>query len=226
MTKVIKAIIPVRSGSTRVKNKNLRPFAGSNLLTIKIKQLKQVKNLDGIIVNSNDEEMLDVAKNLGVDTVKRDNYFASNNVSINEVYKNLNSNCNSDIVVYANATNPLTETSSIEQAIDYFLNLDNKHDTVNSVHLIKEFLWQDKFPLNFELRNMPRSQDLPNIYTFNFAFAIFNRELAVKQSRIIGDNPYLYELSAIEAIDIDNELDFEFAEFMYKKYRMNNYVKN
>ena len=50
-----KALIAVRSGSKRVENKNIRPFAGSTWLELKIKQLQRIKNLDGIIVNSNDD---------------------------------------------------------------------------------------------------------------------------------------------------------------------------
>ena len=44
----IKALVAVRSGSQRVKNKNIRPFAGSTLLEVKIRQLKKIKELDGI----------------------------------------------------------------------------------------------------------------------------------------------------------------------------------
>ena len=58
----IKALVAVRSGSVRVENKNIRPFAGSNLLEIKLAQLKRISNLDGIVVNSNDLEMLDIAR--------------------------------------------------------------------------------------------------------------------------------------------------------------------
>jgi N-acylneuraminate cytidylyltransferase len=54
----IKALVAVRSGSVRVENKNIRPFAGNNLLTIIIRQLHRIKLLDGIVVNSNDDEML------------------------------------------------------------------------------------------------------------------------------------------------------------------------
>lgn len=67
----IKALVAVRSGSQRVQNKNIRPFAGSNLLEIKLLQLKRIKNLDGVIVNSNDDYMLEVARTLGCETVKK-----------------------------------------------------------------------------------------------------------------------------------------------------------
>ena len=49
----IKALIPVRSGSVRVKNKNIRPFAGTTLLEIKIRQLLRIPELDGVVVNFN-----------------------------------------------------------------------------------------------------------------------------------------------------------------------------
>ncbi len=45
----ITAIIPVRAGSTRLKNKNVAPFAGTNLLVNKINQQKQVKEINRIV---------------------------------------------------------------------------------------------------------------------------------------------------------------------------------
>ena len=46
------AVVPVRAGSQRVKDKNIKPFANSNLLTLKLQTLKNVANIDRIIVNS------------------------------------------------------------------------------------------------------------------------------------------------------------------------------
>ena len=80
----IKALIPVRAGSQRVKNKNIKLFAGTSLLEIKIKQMLEIKEIDGVIVNSDSDEMLEIAKSLGAETIKRDDYFASSTVSIND----------------------------------------------------------------------------------------------------------------------------------------------
>ena len=76
MSKTISALIAVRSGSVRVKNKNIREFNGSNLLELKIRQLKELDGLDQIVVNSNCDEMLGIAKDHGVRTVKREDYYA------------------------------------------------------------------------------------------------------------------------------------------------------
>lgn len=58
----ITAVIPIRSGSQRVKDKNLRPFANTTLMENKINSLLQVPELDSIIVNTNFEEAIGIVK--------------------------------------------------------------------------------------------------------------------------------------------------------------------
>jgi len=213
----IKALIAVRSGSERVANKNLRPFASANLLELKIKQLKTIKELDGIVVNSNDERMLEIASKLSADTIKRDDYFASSSVSMSEVYENMAENIDADIIMYANVTNPLVNTNSYINAINIFKEISEKFDSLNSANLVKEFMFLDGKPINYDLKKQPRSQDLPNIYALNFAFSILSRDNMIKYKNVIGLRPYMYELSEIESVDIDTQFDFDIAEFLYKK---------
>ena len=216
---VTKAIIPVRAGSQRVKNKNIRPFANSNLLEIKIRSLQKVKGLDGIIVNSDSDEMLDIAAKCGAQTVKRDAYFASSSVSINEVYVDLANHCDADTIILADATNPMITTQTVEKALEIYNN-ENSYDSVNTVNSVKMFLWKDGQPLNYKEENKPRSQDLPEIFAINSAINVISKETMIKRRAFVGYKPYLLPVDDIEGIDIDTELDFEFAEFLYKKYRM------
>ena len=213
----IKALVAVRSGSQRVKNKNIRPFAGSNLLQIKLEQLKRIELLDGIVVNSNDDYMLNIARECGCDVVKRGEYYASNSVSMSEVYKNMAENFDADIVAYINVTNPLLKDETIEKAIDAFFNNQHKYDSLNSAHLIKEFMFQNNLPINYDLRHQPRSQDLPDIYALNFAINIISKKSMIEGKNVVGYKPFIYPIDEVEATDIDNEIDFEFAEFMYKR---------
>lgn len=213
----IKALVAVRSGSRRVENKNIRPFAGSSLLEIKIQQLKRLSCLDGIVVNSNDEGMLATAAGLGCETVKREQIYATNDVSMSDVYKNMAEHIDTDIIAYINVTNPLIKDETITNAIDlYFKNID-RHDSLNSAHLIKEFLFYNKLPLNYDLRFQPRSQDLPDISALNFAINIISRDRMIECRNVVGYSPYIFNIDEIEATDIDNQIDFDFAEFMYKR---------
>ena len=56
----ITAVIPIRTGSQRVKDKNLRPFGDTNLMELKIKTLLQVPELTSIIVNTNSGEAISI----------------------------------------------------------------------------------------------------------------------------------------------------------------------
>jgi N-acylneuraminate cytidylyltransferase len=56
----ITAVIPIRSGSQRVKDKNLRPFGDTNLMKLKIDNLLQVPEIDEIIVNTNSDEAIGI----------------------------------------------------------------------------------------------------------------------------------------------------------------------
>jgi len=58
----ITAVIPIRTGSQRVKDKNLRPFGDTNLMELKIQNLLKVPELDSIIVNTNSEDAIDIIK--------------------------------------------------------------------------------------------------------------------------------------------------------------------
>lgn len=212
----IKALVAVRSGSVRVTNKNIRPFAGSTLLEVKLNQLKRIKGLDGIIVNSNDDTMLQIADSMGCETIKRDPYYASNSVSMSEVYKNMAENCDCDVIAYINVTNPLLKDETIEKAIETYKNMNN-FDSLNSAHLIKEFMFLDNMPVNYDLKNQPRSQDLPDYYALNFAINIISKEKMISCKNVVGDKPLIYSIDEIEATDIDNPIDFDFAEFVFKK---------
>jgi len=218
----ISALIAVRSGSLRVKNKNLKKFANSNLLELKIQQLQEIDILDEIVVNSNSDEMLEIASKYNATTVKRDDYFAGNNVSMSEVLKNMAQNINSEYVMYANCTNPLVKTSSYIDAINTFFNNENNYDSLVSCNDIKEFLYLDNKPLNYDPQNQPRSQDLPNIVALNFAISILSRKNMIKHTNVIGSNPYFYKLDEVESVDIDTPLDFFIAESLYKHIKIDN----
>lgn len=215
----IKALVAVRSGSQRVQNKNMRPFADSSLLEIKLRQLLSIKSLDGVVVNSNDDKMLEVAARMGCEAVKREEYFASNSVSMSEVYKNMAENFDGDIVVYANVTNPLLRSFTIENAINTYMMRSEDYDSLNSAHLIKEFMFRDGKPINYDLGRQPRSQDLPDIYALNFALNIIERDRMIECKNVVGKSPLIWGIDEIEATDIDNPIDFEFAEYVYRTHR-------
>ena len=107
---MITAIIPVRKGSQRVKNKNIKPFGNSSLLEIKIKillKLQKWNKIDEIIVSSDCSKMLELADSLGVSTHKRDEFFASSKATNSEFFEDLANMGNNPWIMYSPVTSPL-----------------------------------------------------------------------------------------------------------------------
>jgi CMP-N-acetylneuraminic acid synthetase len=215
----MKAVIPVRKGSVRVKNKNLKSFAGKSLLEYKIEQLKRVDDIEEVIVNSDCELMLNVAKKMGVSFKKRESFYASSEVSINLVWQDIAKNMDCETIIYVNATSPMISDSTIKSCIKKYKEegLFEKKQSLNTVTSIREFLWNKEGPINYDKNNQPRSQDLPLVYHPNFGVNIIDKETMYGEKTIITDRFFPFFIDKVESIDIDDELDFEIAEILFTK---------
>lgn len=138
----ITAVIPIRTGSQRVKDKNLRPFGDTNLMELKIKTLLQVPELTSIVVNTNSEEAIDIVNKRyrgGVKVHKREEYYASSQCSGSEFFQHLGEVTDTDIFVYCPCTSPFVKPQTISQCINQFLS-SSSYDSLATVSSIKEFL--------------------------------------------------------------------------------------
>ena len=213
----ITAIIAVRKGSERVKDKNIKPFNDTSLLENKIKTLLKVKNLDNIIVSSDCVKMLSLAKTLGVETHLRDPYYTSNECPGSENLKHLAEQTDSDYILYTPVTSPLVKPKTYEDIINKFRGFGEEYDSIISVNYLKDFLWSQDGPLNYDPTNCPKSQDLKSIFKLNFGACLLERETMIKNQYVVGDKPYWYELEELEGIDVDVPFDFSIAELIYEK---------
>ena len=213
------AVIPVRKGSQRVKHKSFRPFGGSSLLVHKIKMLKKLDFLDEIIVNTDSDKAISIAKKLDVKYFKRDAYFASSRCINSDFWKNVADNTKSEFIMFTNCTSPLIQLNTYKKIISLSKKIfeKNKFDSLNTVTEIKEFLFKDNKPINFKLNQTPNSQNLPDIVKLNFAINILKTKKMSTRKSLIGKKPYLYKLNEIESLDINSEFEFSFAEFLFKK---------
>lgn len=219
----ITAVIPIRKGSQRVKNKNTRPFAGTTLLENKINTLLDVPEIDEIVVNTNSESAAQIVLSKFTGTKvrlqQRDEYFASSACSGSEFFKHLGEVTDTDIFIYAPCTSPFIKADTISTCIQKFLNAQgqNTYDCVSTVSLVKEFLWLDGKAINYDPENAPNSQELPNVVALNFGVTVVHRETLINNRNIIGKRPLFVTTTDIEAIDIDTPLDFYLAEQIFQR---------
>lgn len=216
----IAAIIPVRAGSRRLPNKNILPFGDSNLLIHKIRQLKQVKDLTEIVVSSDSDLMLEMAKNEGVNIHKREIKYADDkSVPFGEVVAHCAEYATKcEHIMWSPCVCPLIDNSVYQQAIslynEYVLEKGLK-DSLASFKELREFLWNDLKPINYGLREKHLlSQNLPVFYAINNAIYMYSREKMIKDKYFIGDNPYKLILDKFQSIDIDERIDYDLACFI------------
>lgn len=215
---IIKAVIPIRKGSQRVQNKNLRPFADTTLLENKIKALKKAGFFDDIIVNTDSEEAIAMAEANGVSWHRREPYYASSACSGSEFFQHLGIVTDCDVFCYCPVTSPFVSVETMMKCKAlYEEKMQEGCDCVSTVSDVKEFLWLDGKPVNYDKENAPNSQNLPDVKALNFGFTMVKRESLIKNRNIIGDNPLFVTTSGIESVDIDTPLDFYIAEQIYRK---------
>jgi CMP-N,N'-diacetyllegionaminic acid synthase len=207
------AVIPVKGQSERVKNKNLRLLNGESLLARKIRQLQSCARVQRIIVNSDSREMLAVAKKLGAECVQREPHFALGTTPMNDVIHHVVEHSPRGHIYWAQVTSPILEPETIDRAIsEYFAKLEEGYDSLASVQKLLMYLWKEGKPINYTLDRHPNSQTLDPYFCMTFGILLIEREVALKRRYYIGERPYLFEVTPVEAIDIDTEYDLLLAE--------------
>lgn len=202
------ALIPIKLNSQRLPHKNILPIAGHPLCWHISNTLLNVKGIDEVYVYCSDEKVCEYLPSK-VLFKKRDKHLDEDSVKGFEIYKSFINEIDSDIYVLAHTTSPFIKKESIENALKNVLNGTN--DSAFSAERIQTFAWYNNQPINYNLNDVPRTQDMEPIWVETSAFYIFKKEIFTKHNRRIGFNPYIQEVSGIEAIDIDEPKDFEIA---------------
>ena len=168
--------------------------------------------------NNVPDPTLSPADKYGVSKKEREPYFASNECTNSEFFQNMAETTDTDYLIYSPCTAPLVEESTYYDFINRFINgIDNGHDSLTTVNVLKHHMWLDGKPLNYNPKEAPNSQDLPDIMSINYGICIIGRDDMIKSRNIVTENPYFYKLDEIESMDIDTEFDFMVAEEIFKK---------
>lgn len=212
--KTITAIIPVRAGSTRLKNKNVAPFAGSNLLVNKIHQLQQVKEITRIVVSSDSDLMLAMARAEGADTHKRAPEFCDEkSKTFGEVVRHIAENVDGETILWATCTSPLVFPKDYRAAIQaYYSAIEQGFDSLMSVESFKRYIWTEEGPMNYELglKHVP-SQQLPTLYFVTDGILMAPRKKMIEWAYFHGRHPYKFIVDKRTGCDIDDGLDLACA---------------
>lgn len=212
----ILAVVPARKFDENLPGKNILPINNTNLLVHKIRQLKKIFPQEDIHVSSESSEYLRFATEEGVAADMRPMEFAGPAANFGDFVHYIASSLKCEHILWASPTSPLVDEKDFELAINlYFKVLCEGYDSLITVNKLKRFLLDENGPLNFRFNIQDRnSAKLPILYEFVNGIVIAPRESMLKWHYNWGLLPYKLQLSPSKIIDICNEAEYCFANFL------------
>ena len=219
MTKIV-ALVPMRHHSQRVPGKNFRPLAGKPLFHYIIGSLLACPEITQVVVDTDSQPVIQGLQEFfpGVTVIERPEHLRADAISMNEILMYDTSQIQADYYLQTHTTNPQLHPSTISRSIQTFLANIPTHDSLFSVTRLQKRLWdQQGKAINHNPAVLLQTQDLPPVYEENSCIYIFTRQTLLNRRNRLGVHPYMFEIDAAQAWDIDEELDFLITEFLMQQ---------
>lgn len=209
----IVAVVPMKLNNRRLPQKNTKTFTnGKPLCHYILSTLKTIQMIDEIYVYCSNSDIREFIPD-GVKYLKRSEMLDLDTTKMNEVLNSFASDVPADVYIMTHTTAPFIKAESISKGLNAVLS--EKYDSSFAAKKLQDFLWKDGTPFNYQLDNIPRTQDLPPLYEETSGFYIYRSDVIKQLNRRIGDKPYIVEVGEIESIDIDEAEDFIIADAIY-----------
>ena len=209
----ITCLIPARSGSKRIKNKNIIKFKKTNLLKFVIKEITNSKIINKFVLASDNPlyySRLDNLKNKVVFFQRGKSSSKDNSSSESVIIEYLKkTKDDSDILILLQVTNPFITKNQLDSAISEFLNCD--YDSMLSGVKNKYFFWKNKVnskSINYNYKKRVRSQNFNENFIENGSFYIFYKKNFLKYKNRLHGKIGIYEMpiESIHELDDMNDL--------------------
>jgi CMP-N-acetylneuraminic acid synthetase len=211
------ALVPMRHHSQRVPGKNYRDLAGKPLYQHIIETLLAVPEIHDIVVDTDSEPVMNgLRENFPqVKVIDRPEHLRADDMPMNEILIYDTEQFPADFYLQTHSTNPLLKAETISDAIHAF---NNNYPNLDSLFSVTR--WQTRFydkdgnAVNHDPKELIQTQDLPPMYEENSCIYIFTRENLIAKRHRISNNPLMFEIPRLEAVDIDDESDFQVAHLL------------
>jgi len=221
------ALIPARSGSKGVKNKNIKTLGGYPLIHWSIEACKKTLLIDRVIVSTDSEEYADIARELGAEVP----FLRPNSISndLSSDYEFINhaiewmeyNNCTPEIIAHIRPTTPFRDPKVLDRAISIF-KTENNITSLRSIHKMSESSYKtfelDRNSLlkticngdyDIESRNIAR-QEFPSTYIANGYVDLLSTSFIKQYSKLHGERSYGFLTDF--SIEVDTIDDFNLLE--------------
>jgi CMP-N,N'-diacetyllegionaminic acid synthase len=225
--KTVLAIIPARGGSKGLPRKNILPVKDTPLIAWTITEAQKSKYIDHLILSSEDEEIIDVAKKWGCDVpFVRPQTLATDDASTMDVVFHTLETIEEtyDYIVLLQPTSPRRQVIDIDKCLEICTS-QNVPACVSMTETAKSPYWM--YQLNDDCQIKPiisddefasRRQDLPKTYALNGAVYVAEWPWLLKNKTFLTKETTAYIMPKERSIDIDTKLDFTIFKAIVEDY--------
>lgn len=213
-------MIPIKEHSERVKNKSFRILGDKPLAHWVVDSLLLSDYQIEVWINTDSPKVAEMFEDYGVKVYYRPEYLYGDGVSMNLIIQDWIEYAKKEgyaMYMQTHITNPFLSCQTIDKAIDTYIDVSvqGNYDSVMGVTRHQCRMWYNGSPVNFDKNDLIKTQDLIPVYEDNSTIYVFNRQSFYNNNRNrVGVKPFLLEVDFPENIDIDEETDWQLAEFM------------
>jgi CMP-N,N'-diacetyllegionaminic acid synthase len=215
-------VIPARGGSKGIPGKNIRDLCGKPMIAWTIEEAKKSRYLDRIIVSSDDESIIEIAKLYGADVpfVRPAVLAKDDTPGIEPVLHALRELPGYDFVVLLQPTSPLRQVADIDGCIETCLRTGANAcvSVVEPKHHPNWMFFTDDngfmHPINRDEVVYGRRQELPAVYALNGAVYVARVDWLQCNRSFLGQGVQAYVMSSYNSVDVDTELDLKLAALL------------
>jgi CMP-N,N'-diacetyllegionaminic acid synthase len=224
------AIIPARGGSKGLPGKNIKLLCGIPLIVHTIKCAQRSKYVTKIIVSTDEVSIAECSMNAGAevpfmrpDKLARDKSLAIDNYLYTIERLNREENSSIKEIIVLQPTSPLRVVKDIDNSIELYTakQADSVISVTKAAHppsWAKIVDNKSKIYDYFENTNAEKNrQEYLTAYVPNGAIFILKYSLLKEEYSYYSEQTYAYEMPNERALDIDTQLDFDFAEFLMRR---------
>ena len=221
---MILGVIPARSGSKSIKDKNIRPLNGQPLIFWSIKTGLACKSIDKLIVSTDSAMYADIAKKFGAEVLMRPDELATDDSPMIPVLQHaLKTYPETETLVLLDPTSPLRLVDDINACLEK-LKLPETDSVVtvceaeHNPYYVMAGVEGDylKYPLVKPATEIHRRQDAPKVYRLNACVYAIKRPI-LEAGKIFTDKTRVMEMPQVRSSHIDHEVDYLYAEFLLKE---------
>lgn len=210
----IAMILNVRKNSSRCHNKLLRPFAGTTLMRIALDKLTQL-NVDEKYLCAYEEEFKCLERGPNIGLIHRSKESASVDGPLITVFEAVRQ-INSDYFMFYNPCCAHISVETLQEAITWFKEAHVL--SLTSVIKTRDWIFAEDGSVLID-GSTGDTKTSPVSYRVAHAFHIVNKDFFLSTGKywesLVGD-PFLYEISKEEALDIDEEYEFKISEALHE----------